>query len=91
MHSDRMRRKVWEYFYADKFSKNYLDALLSYSRVALFCVEDNEMNTAAKALDHLRSATAPSPELAFHFESSSQILSRFLLWVLKFTLKTSHP
>ena len=79
MHCDRARTKVWEYFYIDKFNGNDFDALLTHSRMALFCVDDNEINTAAKALFNLRAATTPSHEIACTFELRVQVLSRFLL------------
>jgi hypothetical protein len=91
MHSEQARSRVWRNFYVDKFNRRDLDALLASSRKALFCVEENELNGAAKTLYHLRFARTQSQERAYHFEQGVQTLARCIVYVIYLRSYTRLP
>jgi hypothetical protein len=81
-HSEHARSKTWRRFYVDNFDRMYLDALLASSRKALFCVEENELNSAAKMLYQLRFARNQSPERVHLFEQGVQAIARCIVYVI---------
>jgi hypothetical protein len=80
--SHEERRKVWRFFYDRSFDEIELNSLMSASRKALFCVEENQLNRSAKMLLAMEeSFPSPSNAPIDKWQAAFENFAPFVLYV----------